>query len=174
MLTLALLRHAKSSWDDPGQDDFDRPLNERGLKAAPCAGAALAQSGAKPTLVLCSSAARTRETLTLALANAALTPAPQVVFDDKLYLAAPVTLMELVRDLPPGQTSVLIVGHNPGLHFLAMTLAGNGPATALESLNVRFPTASLAVMRIDRSRWRDVRANDGKLQLFWTPKKGAA
>lgn len=172
MLTLALFRHAKSSWDTPTQDDFDRPLNERGLKAAPVAGAALAKAAVKPSLVLCSSAARTRETLKLAQPFIGLPKDAEIIFDDKLYLASPVTLMEAVRDIPAAHSSVLLVGHNPGLHALAATLAGKGANAALESLNLRYPTAALAVLKIDRAKWRDVRPGDGKLELFWTPKTG--
>lgn len=172
MLTLALLRHAKSSWTDPTQDDYDRPLNERGIKAAPLAGAALAKAGFVPDLILCSSAVRTRETLALASPAMNLAGATKTVFDEKLYLASPVTMMEFVRDIPQGNTSALLVGHNPGIHALALTLAGKGSTPALESLNARYPTAAVAIFFIDRDRWRDVRSGDGKLELFWTPKMG--
>lgn len=173
MLTLALLRHAKSSWDDPTWEDFDRPLNARGLKAAPAAGAALARADVNPSLILCSSAARTRETLKLAEPLIALDKEAQIVFDDKLYLASPVTLLEVVRDIPAQHSSVLVIGHNPGLHALAAMLAGTGSSQALESLTLRYPTAALAVLKINRSKWRDVRPGDGKLELFWTPKTGS-
>lgn len=173
MLTLALLRHAKSSWDDPARDDFLRVLNERGIKAAPLAGAALAEHGLKPSLILCSPAARTRETLKLAQPAMALAAAPETVFDEKLYLASPVTLMETVRDIPQERTTVLMIGHNPGLHTLALTLAGTGSDAALDSLSTRFPTAALAILTFKRARWRDVRPGDGKLELFWTPKGGS-
>jgi phosphohistidine phosphatase len=173
MLTLALLRHAKSSWDASAQDDFDRPLNERGVKAALAAGAAVAGAAVNPSLILCSPAARTRETLKLAQPHMALAKGAAVAFDDKLYLASPITLMEAVRDIPAPHTSVLVIGHNPGLHALAASLAGKGANNALESLSLRYPTAALAVLRINRPTWRDIRPGDGKLDLFWAPKKGA-
>ena len=172
MLTLALLRHAKSSWNDPTQEDFDRPLNERGLKAAPAAGAALVKLGIVPDLVLCSAAARTRETLLHVMAAMALPATPPTVVDEKLYLASPVTLLELIRDIPQGPTCVLLVGHNPGLHALALTLTGRGDPAARAALAVRYPTAALAVLKIDRDRWSGVRASDATLEAFWTPKKG--
>lgn len=172
MLTLALLRHAKSSWDNPSQEDFDRPLNERGLKAAPAAGAALVKLSLKPDLILCSAAARTRQTLKYVLASLAPPVPPATVIDEKLYLAGPVTLLEFLRDIPEGPTSVLVVGHNPGLHALALTLTGGGDPVARAALAVRYPTAALAILKIDRDRWRDLRPSDGKLEAFWTPKKG--
>ena len=76
MLTLSLLRHAKSSWANPGQQDFDRPLNERGLEAAPRMGAFMAEHGIAPDLVLCSPSVRTRQTLDLVLPH--FSPAPTV------------------------------------------------------------------------------------------------
>lgn len=174
MLTLALLRHAKSSWDNPGQDDFERPLNERGIKAAPYAGKALAETGIQPGIVLCSSAARTRETLALAEPAMKFTRTPKIVVEDKLYLATPLELLEALHDIPDKQQCALVIGHNPGLHDLAVNLAAYGGAQALESLSVRFPTAAFVVLRIDRPRWSEVRPGDGELQVFWTPKKGAA
>lgn len=172
MLTLALLRHAKSSWDDPAQEDFDRPLNERGLKAAPAAGAALVKLGIVPDLVLCSAAQRTRETLKHVMAAMALPTPPKTVIDEKLYLASPVTLLELIRDIPEGRSCVLLIGHNPGLHALALTLTGRGDPVARAAMAVRYPTAALAVLKIDRDRWSGVRASDATLEAFWTPKKG--
>lgn len=173
MLTLALLRHAKSSWDDPAEDDFDRGLNARGKSAAPEAGKVIAGLCFVPSLILCSSARRTRETLDLALpALKASGAEPQVVFDDKLYLASQVTLLEIVRDIAEAHTRVLVIGHNPGLHALAMLLAGHGEATAIEALSDRFPTCALALMTFGRERWRDVRPREGTLEAFWTPKQG--
>ncbi|HMN36257.1 MAG TPA: histidine phosphatase family protein [Hyphomicrobium sp.] len=174
MLTLAILRHAKSDWDAPADDDFDRPLNSRGLKAAPQAGRMIADLGLKPSLILCSSAKRTRETLDLALPEMKLPPHTEIVTDDKLYLANFITLIEVLRDTRDVHRCVLMIGHNPGLHEFAIALAGSGDSAALTAMQDAFPTAALAIMEIRRTRWRDVRSGDGRLQAFWTPKKGLA
>ena len=86
MLNLLLLRHAKSSWDEPRLDDFDRPLTKRGTKAAAAIGRHIEQAGLVPSLVLCSTAVRTRATVALALREIDA-KAPEIVFDDALYLA---------------------------------------------------------------------------------------
>ncbi|MHA1180671.1 MAG: SixA phosphatase family protein, partial [Alphaproteobacteria bacterium] len=98
MLTLSLLRHAKSSWDEPGLSDHERPLAKRGQKAAPKVGAALAGMGVQPDLVLCSSAARTRETLSLVLQKFPAPP-PQVVYEESIYMATPAALLMRIRSV---------------------------------------------------------------------------
>ena len=171
MLTLALLRHAKSSWDNPGADDFSRPLNARGLHAAPEAGRALRELGFVPSLVLCSPAQRTRETLGLALPQMELAHAPEIVLDDKLYLAAPAEMLKLIKTVSANHASLLAVGHNPGMHNLADALAGPGPEALNEKLAEKFPTAAIAVFTFNKKSWRDIGPRTGRLTAFWTPKK---
>lgn len=174
MLKLALLRHAKSSWENPDSSDFDRPLNARGLHAAPEAGRHLRGLSFAPSLILCSPAARTRETLDLALPEMRLAAPPEIVFDDKLYLAPPAEMLDRLRKADAKHLSVLMVGHNPGMHNLADALAGPGPE-ASEALNERlsekFPTAAIAVFTFNKKSWRDVGPRTGRLTEFWTPKK---
>ena len=97
MLTLSLLRHAKSSWDDSSQKDFDRALSKRGETAAPRVGAYMAQQGLAPDLVLCSPAVRARQTLDLVLPH--LATGPTVVYEDRFYLAAPSVMLARVRKI---------------------------------------------------------------------------
>ena len=171
MLSLALLRHAKSSWEENALNDFDRPLSERGLKSAPRAGKALLGFGFRPTLVLCSTAQRTRETLDLCLPVLVQhgNP-PQVRYDDRLYLASSTTILEVIRDAGGASPSLLVVGHNPGRHHAAVTLAGSGEAGLIQALNDKMPTAAVALMSFARQRWRDIRSRDGNLVAYWTPK----
>ena len=171
MLTLTLLRHAKSSWDNPGSSDFDRPLNARGLQAAPEAGRTLRELGTVPSLVLCSPAQRTRETLDLALPEMGLATAPEIVFDDKLYLAPLTQMLDQLRKVDIKHASVLLVGHNPGMHNLADVLAGPGPEVLNEKLAEKFPTAAIAVFTFNKKSWRDIGPRTGRLTAFWTPKK---
>jgi phosphohistidine phosphatase len=171
MLTVLLLRHAKSSWDTMSLPDYDRPLAKRGLKAAPLIGAEIARLGLRPDLILCSGAARTRETLALAL-PALGSPAPEVVHDDAIYMATPANLLTLLRKLPAGASApktVMIVGHNPGLEELAELLVGGGNDDARDLMAEKFPTGALAVFTFDAPSWTDIGLGQGKLAHFVTP-----
>lgn len=171
MLTLSLLRHAKSSWDDPELEDFDRPLGKRGRKAAPEMGKLLASMGLKPDLIICSGAVRARQTLELVL-DEWPSPAPRVIYDNAVYMALPEKLMERLRAGTSAEPArhVMIVGHNPGLEELAMLLAGSGPADARSRLATKFPTAAAAVISFDADRWDGVTPGSGRLEHFLTPK----
>ena len=134
-MRLILLRHAKSAWDDAGQDDFDRPLNARGRDAAPRVGAWIAARAA-PDHVLVSAAARTRETWD----RLGLDGAP--VFRDDLYLAP----AETIRAALPDAGTVLVVAHNPGIAEAAATLARAAPDHPAWS---RYPTGACAILDFD-------------------------
>lgn len=168
MLTLSLLRHAKSSWDSPGAKDFDRPLAKRGEAAAPRMGAFMAKSGIAPDLILCSPAVRARQTLDLVLPE--LGGTPTVEYEEAFYLAAPSVLLGRMRKIGPKVHHVLIVGHDPGMQGLAMDLAGTGDADALASLVRKFPTAGLAVIRFKAREWTKIGSGKGHLEVFMTPK----
>ena len=168
-LTLLLLRHAKSGWDDPTLEDIERPLSPRGIQAAPMMGAYIASARLVPDLVLCSSAVRTRQTLALMLPHLGL-PSPAVVHEHGLYLAAASELIDRIRAIASGPRRVMIVGHNPGLHAAAMTLAGSGRRHDITALASKFPTAALAVLTFERAAWRDVRPTTGHLAAFVTPR----
>ncbi len=169
MLTLSLFRHAKSSWANPGQQDFDRPLNERGLEAAPRMGAFMAEHGIGPDLVLCSPSVRTRQTLDLLLPH--FSTRPTVLYEDAIYLGAPSTLLKRVRKLEADVRHAMIVAHDPGLHQLAMHLPGSGDPDVLQTLAQKFPTAALAVIVFEGRSWSKVKAGAGRLDLFMTPKR---
>jgi phosphohistidine phosphatase len=167
MLSLALLRHAKSSWDRLDIDDFDRPLNERGRTTAPVMGAALKELNFVPELILCSPAERTRETLSL------ITPAVndvKVTFDEQLYLTSQETLYGLLKAVPVGIQKVLMIGHNPGMHGLALFLTGTGDAKSISRLEDKFPTAALALFSFEQDFWRDLLPSSGRLEAFVTPR----
>jgi phosphohistidine phosphatase len=169
MLSLALLRHAKSSRETGELDDLERPLNERGRSAAPVMGKALKSLPFKPQIVLCSPAKRTRETLTLMEPD--LNGAhDSVVFDDQLYLTSPETLLDRLRLVPASSNAVLMIGHNPGLHGLALMLTGTGDAKSISRLEDKFPTAALALFTFPETAWRDVGPASGHLEAFITPR----
>ena len=165
MLTLILLRHAKSSWKNPGLPDQDRALATRGEKEAPLVGRAMAAKGVLPELILCSSARRTRDTLALVLPE--LKAEPNVVYDDALYHAPPARMLKMVEGMPAGTNSVMLVGHNPEIQALALDLIGHGPK--LDRLTAKYPTAGLVVINFPAAGWADVGVNTGTLSLFITP-----
>jgi len=174
MLTLLLLRHAKSSWDDQELDDFDRGLSERGRLAAPVLGRFIAQHDLVPQRILCSSARRTQETLqlilpTLAAANGG-SPLPVDIVED-LYLASEHTLLAHARRLPLKCRRALMIGHNPGLHDFAMGLAGAGDVHMRHDLAVKFPTAAIAVLTFPGATWAAIAPKAGTLVEFTTPRR---
>lgn len=169
MKSLFLLRHAKSAWDSPEPDDFERPLSERGVKAAKRMGRALADEDLVPDAVLCSEAVRTRETWDL-IAPCFEGSVP-VKHLKSLYLAAPSRLCEAIRRQPSEVTALMIIGHNPGLQRLALDLAGDGSdPEALARLGAKFPTAALAHLQFDIEGWAEVASGRGRLVRFLRPK----
>ncbi|WBT39767.1 SixA phosphatase family protein [Hyphomicrobium sp. DMF-1] len=170
MLTLSILRHAKSSWSDPELDDHDRPLAKRGAKAIPALAKFIRHEKLRPTLALCSDAMRTRATLTLLLAELG-PPAPRVVYDEALYLASPEVMRTVLGQYAEDEPHVLLVGHNPGLHALALELAGDGDRKTLAALAQEFPTGALAVLTFKASSWKDITSASGHLEHFTTPRR---
>jgi phosphohistidine phosphatase len=163
-----LLRHAKSSWDDPTLNDFDRPLAPRGEAAAPRMGAYMAEHDLAPELVLCSPAVRTRKTLDLVLPH--LSGTPTVVYEEAFYLAAPAVMLARLRKVEGKVRRVLVIAHDPGMQGLAVELAGSGDPKALQAIAAKFPTAGLAVLSFNVGEWAKIRAGKGRLELFVTPK----
>jgi phosphohistidine phosphatase len=168
MLTLSLLRHAKSSWDDASLEDFERPLAKRGEAAGPRIGAFMAEHGLVPDLILCSPAVRARQTIDLVLPH--LAGGPTVVYEDNLYLAASSVLLARLRRIEGKVHHVMIVGHDPGMQGLALELTGEGDAKMRQALAAKFPTAALAVIRFKAREWAKVQPAKGCLELFVTPK----
>lgn len=170
MRQLLLLRHAKSSWDDAALPDRDRPLNPRGRRAAAAMREAMRELGLSPDMVLVSTARRTLETLE------ALEPwdeAPLIEPMDSLYLADPFQLSAALHGVAETVRSVLLIGHNPGLHDFAVSLAGpramSSGGTAERALAAGFPTAALAEFAIPGAWW-DLREGSGRLVRFLTPR----
>ena len=153
------MRHAKSSWGDPSLADFERPLNERGRKAAPLVGRFMRKQRLRPDLVLSSPAERARQTAALVIEAAGL--AAPLRYDERIYEATPSRLAEVVSQVEETVGELLLVGHNPGLAGLLELLAG-------ESRHV--PTAALARVALDVEKWGRLRAGVGRVELFVRPK----
>jgi phosphohistidine phosphatase len=159
---LHLLRHAKSSWDEPDLPDHERPLAPRGERAAGKIAEHVHREGIAPELVLCSTALRARQTL------AALLPAlpgeAEIRLEDGLYGAGASQVLERVREVDESVGSVLVVGHNPTLHELAVALTGRDDA--LE----RFPTGALATVAF-RAPWARLADGGAELEGFVVPRE---
>ena len=167
MKTLTLLRHAKSGWDDPVARDFDRPLNPRGRKAAATVGAEMKARGLAFDRILASPARRVVETLAeVARGYGSIDPH----YDERVYLAPPGALLELVRGTPDEVGRLLVVGHNPGLEALALLLTGDDGDALRAELAVKYPTGTVAEISLPDGSWRGVAPGTGRLVRFIRPR----
>ena len=167
MKNLTLMRHAKSGWDDPVARDFDRPLNPRGRRAARTVAEKMRAEGLGFDLVLASPARRVIETID----EVAEVFGPlDAEYDERLYLASPATLLEIVHGADDGASRLLLVGHNPGLETLALQLTSKGDGALRTELEVKYPTGTLAEIAFEVDRWRDVEARGGRLIRFIRPR----
>ena len=164
--TLILFRHAKSSWPDD-VDDHDRPLAERGRKAAPVMAKWLADRALKPTIALVSTARRTQETWTLIAPELGKVAKRDV---REIYEAPASQILDTIHDVEPSVESLLVVGHNPGMEDLAQLLMKGDGGEAGAKIRQKFPTAAIAVVSIPVDDWTEVVPDIGKLELFVTPK----
>ncbi|MER7920186.1 MULTISPECIES: histidine phosphatase family protein [unclassified Streptomyces] len=164
---LVVLRHAKSAWPE-GVPDHRRPLAPRGLRDAPAAGRALAEADLLPDLALCSTAVRARRTWQLA-SDEWGTP-PRVRYEPRLYEAGVPALLDVVRETSPEVETLLLVGHNPGLEDLVLTLAGDGLDDGLERLRAKFPTCALAVLAWRSTGWAALAPGAALLTWFTVPR----
>lgn len=167
MKTVHLLRYAKSSWKDPGLEDHDRPLAKRGRVAAKTVAAYLKRRGIVPDLVICSTATRARQTFK-PIAKA-IKP-PEVVLEDGVYGVGAREVLQYLRALPERTGSVLLIGHNPGLHELARALADAASRRRLPSAGGKFPTGTLATFRF-AGRWKELHPGSAALAEFATPEQ---
>lgn len=169
MLHLALLRHAKSSWDNLRLTDIERPLNARGEAAAPVMGRHIASLGFKPDLILCSTAKRTCQTLELIAPHLSLEDCV-TRHDQDIYDASAADLLDILQHRGGGSHRILLIGHNPGLQNLALQLAGSGDAGLLALMADKFPTAALVILSFELPHWRDLKPGLGRLETFTAPK----
>lgn len=169
MKRLTLLRHAKSSWDDPVSRDFDRPLNRRGERAALVVGRYAREQGMHFDHLIASPAVRVVETLDTFFEGYGETI--ETNWDRRIYLASSATLMDVIRDLPDQCAAALMVGHNPGMEDLVLGLVpDDGTSPLRDDVEVKLPTASLAVLEIDVEHWDDVGASKARLVHFTRPR----
>lgn len=177
---LVLVRHAKSAW--PDVPDHERPLAARGQRDAPVMGRWLRTAGHVPDLVMCSTARRARDTWQLVRAR--LGAAPPVSLDEGVYQGSAMQLLDLIRRTPPAVRTLLLVGHDPAIQELALTLAattfhlsGAAPpdaldrkrADALDRMRAKFPTAAIAVFEFP-GNWDQLGPGKARMTDFVTPR----
>jgi phosphohistidine phosphatase len=163
---LFVLRHAKSSWDDPALSDHDRPLAERGVRAVKTLAEHINTAGLEPALVLCSSSRRTRETLD------GLGVGGEHVIERDLYGASCQEVLDRLRRVPEDVESVLLVGHNPTLQSLVLRLAapdGGAEGSNLAKVQRKFPTGALATLAFDGT-WASLSPGSARLVAYVRPK----
>jgi phosphohistidine phosphatase len=159
MKTLYLLRHAKSSWDNSAILDFDRPLNKRGLETAPFIGKVIYDKQIQPDLILSSPAKRAKHTAILVKETAQLSA--QIKYEEKIYEASRIKLVEIISDLEEEFKSVLLVGHNPGLECFTNYFTDKMP---------NIPTACLLKININVEKWSEIAENCGEIDFIIRPK----
>ncbi len=159
MKTLYILRHAKSSWDDHSLADFERPLNSRGLKAAPFVGSLMKERGFSPTAIVSSPAMRAKQTAELVREATGIEN--DIVFNEHIYEASVGTLVSIISDLDNEVVFAMLVGHNPGAEGLVYYLTGEVAP---------MPTAALVVIELNIDSWTKLDGGSGKLKQVIRPK----
>ena len=162
---LILLRHAKAEWAEPGQRDFDRQLSQDGVDECKSIAAQISQLKVRPDTVICSQAARAKQTLEHI--QHAMPHDPQIVFELDLYATDAPGYLEIAAASGHGE-SIMLVGHNPMMEDLAYGLSKEGDAAALEALNMGFRTCGLAIVRFD-GEVRNASSQSGYLEAYLTP-----
>jgi phosphohistidine phosphatase len=164
--TLVLMRHAKSAW--PDVPDHERPLARRGRRDAPAMGHWLRTAGYQPDMVLCSTARRARQTWKLA--RPAVGADPPAVSDRLLYQASAKQILDLIRHTSPAVSTLLIVGHDPGIPELALALAAAAPPGVHDRMRAKFPTGAVAVFTC-QGTWDQLGPELTRLACFVTPRE---
>jgi phosphohistidine phosphatase len=168
MRRLLLFRHAKAERAEAGQSDLDRPLTHQGLEEAELIGAYIARHAFLPDTAIVSPSVRTRETFSRAAAT--MMPSPAPTFDPRAYDASPSALLNILKGLPEEARTVMLIGHNPGLHELALMLVGTGDIETRERLREKFPTAALAIIDFPLDSWARLHPSAGRLERCIEPK----
>ncbi len=168
MRRLLLFRHAKAERAIPGTPDRDRTLIERGRKDAGKIGGYMATHHLVPDRVLLSPAVRCQETWKYAAK--AMKPEPAAMSVEKLYDATPHAILAAIKDAPVAAHTLLVCGHNPGLHELAKMLIASGDVEARERLNEKLPTSGLVIVEFAFDDWGRLHPQSGRLERFVSPK----
>ena len=159
MKRILLMRHAKSDWGAQYATDFERSLNARGQRDAPIMAAFMAAHNLLPELIVSSPAQRAK--MTAEFVARERTFAGEFIFDQRIYLASPAMLLEVIQELPDAVETAMLVGHNPGMEDIIELLCGGV---------VRMPTAAIASLRLQGETWGQTQAGQATLQWLVKPK----
>ena len=162
------MRHAKSSWANPGARDFERELNARGKADLVNIAREIEKRGYQPERIFCSPAERTRQTL--AGIDHVFTSQPKVSFPDRLYSSGIADYLEIIKTEETA-SSIMIIGHNPTCGGLVASLYGSGGEKLFAQIAMKYPTGTLAVLDFDVSEWQDIRSGGGVLVDCMLPRK---
>jgi len=162
MKHITILRHGQAT-QDPGFEDFDRPLTGKGRKQIPRLAAFVGRAKVKPDWIISSSAQRARETAEALAEGLGFTR--QIVWTRQAYLAPAVTLLEILRETPDVAEHLIVVGHNPGLSDLVAGLCAGGDFR----LNIQMPTGGLATLAAQVMHWRQLRWGCAELLAYVSP-----
>jgi len=162
MRTLYLVRHAKSSWKNPGLDDFERPLNKRGHQDAPLMGKILKKRKVSPSLMISSPATRA-VTTARTIAEKINYPLEKIQYSEKIYLASERELLRLIEGIDDKRKKVMLVGHNPGFTSLANYFTNQYVSNV--------PTCGVFCVNLKLASWALIEANCGEFKFFEYPKK---
>ncbi|CAK0771926.1 phosphohistidine phosphatase [uncultured Gammaproteobacteria bacterium] len=172
MKTLYLLRHGKAVSESLGVDDHERPLEPRGQAAALVVGNQLRERGERLNLILCSTARRVQETLAQVLVGLNAAEAiPEIKHEPGLYLCGHRALLGRLRLLPEAAEAVLVIGHNPELHELTISLVRNGRLEGLRKLRDKFPPASCAILDCNIGGWAGLGPGVARLMALILPQE---
>ena len=161
--TLVLIRHAKSSWSNPGEADFERPLNDRGERDAPRMGARLKELNIRPDLIISSPAKRAKQTAKR-IAEAVDYEKARILYEERLYHATPEAIEEVISAVKNECATVYVVGHNPGITELA-----NMQTDRFRTDNM--PTCAAVCVQVDADGWSDYRKANKEVIIYEYPKK---
>jgi phosphohistidine phosphatase len=170
MRRLILLRHAKTEPDAASGKDRDRRLDDRGHEDAATIGGWLAGHDLGPDIALISTATRAQQTWAILSAQLPADPPPQVENLQDLYGAGPAVMLQIIREAPSDAKRLMLVGHNPGLHELALGLIGHQPQSAPATMPGNLPTSGILVIDFATDDWSQVGFGDGLLEFYTSPK----
>jgi phosphohistidine phosphatase len=168
MRRLMLLRHAKAERSLPGAPDRERGLVERGRNEASFIGGYMVTHAFTPDRVLVSPAVRTQETWKCA--SAAFRSAPSATTVERLYDASAAAILAAIKEAPANANTLLVIGHNPGVHEVAVLLIASGDVQTREQLREKLPTCGLVIVDFAIDEWARLHPHSGRLERFVTPK----
>ncbi len=168
MKRLYLLRHAKSSWNQLGQEDHERPLNERGRKNALEMGRYMRDNNFAPDLIHSSSSERTRETCFILLSGLGLEISCK--FTEELYLATVATILTQIQGAPDQSEALMLITHAPGIADAAVMLGQTGNDEARKLVKQKYPTGALGIFDCEVNSWKDINPQSCRLIDFIRPK----